>query len=220
MARACPWTIALALLLLTTTFCADAVAAANGTFIVSPNSPQAAERPTLASPIRRRRLLTDPDNLPAGWWGTFVSSLTSKFLPSTPPAPGCGNQGVNWSVWCEAGNLYAPKAPKTFTTAPYKLPDDSYLASRTPDARGKGTVINYGGPLYDKLSNFLPPAWKSGASTSSDQLSLSPSLSEPVAKRNRAARLEVQASCTGKCILQLKLVQQDSKLLHGLDSLM
>ena len=41
--------------------------------------------------------------------------------------------GVNATVWCKAGNLYASNALQIFNSAPWQLPTDAYLATRSAD---------------------------------------------------------------------------------------
>lgn len=48
-------------------------------------------------------------------------------------------------MYCQDGGLYAAGAPRTFSQAPYALPDSAYLATRTPDSRGTCASINFGG---------------------------------------------------------------------------
>ena len=63
--------------------------------------------------------------------------------------------GVNATVWCKAGNLYAANALKIFDSAPWQLPSDAYLATRSADWKLPTARLKFE-TLTGELSEILP----------------------------------------------------------------
>ena len=109
--------------------------------------------------------LTVGTNTPPGWWGNLFSSTT--FKPPPPPAQCQYSHGVNYTIYCQNGNLYDPGAAHTYSTAPYSLPDAAYLAGRKVDKHGSCSAVNFGGSgtstLFARL--LAMPLYSAGSAT-------------------------------------------------------
>ena len=62
------------------------------------------------------------------------------------PAEGAAHgaaHGVNATVWCNKGNLYAANALRIFDSPPWQLPSDAYLATRSADWKLPTAQLNF-----------------------------------------------------------------------------